>query len=549
MIQKKFLYYDPLAENYLELSLREIQEKFSKYILNENAVSIWYFVLSKFCKEIPYRYYDEGIIDCALEVLEGSNTRTIEAFNYWKQKIDIGFENLYRKSSVTKYDDLVETGYIKITKEFFPEYLRYVEDIFGNFIALFWAIKKKRSVEGNFELKGAISVLKGKKLDLLLRGYEEKIRNSLAHGNTILKFNSIIFNSYEMNPIEFLAKFDTLQRTLNSLAIAIILFLARIKDDECKKICIGSTLTSILVNGIINRPGLKICGSVESDYYLTGKQLHISILNNFKSRNAILLDSLRISTMYIKCGATDYNRFLFETSVGTPIESLVIIDVKKLHKELENENEYISDTDVFAKDAQLLWNDEGKLAYKIKMWKILIPSNYLLAKHNKKLEWKKIGKIVIEDRYLIRKTEIIFHDKIPKVKIHAVLNFSLDAYNKENIKRIAQDITKKHLRRIVKSSNPIVKQITRFRRPKYIWIQLYKNDGCIRWLNSGGWKGGNLVAIAEYVKGKKRQPLYVDNPEEIWKNIRIRYDVDIEKLRKTEQELNELIQTIYVKRK
>jgi hypothetical protein len=103
------------------------------------------------------------------------------------------------------------------------------------------------------------------------------------------------------------------------------------------------------------------------------------------------------------------------------------------------------------------------------------------------------------------------------------------AHRREHIKQIIQCIIRK-----VKSVNVrtdptgLEKLRSRSGKPSYIWVSLYKIDGSLRWLAAGGWQSGNLIAVAEKFRNPKLEPIFVPNPEEVWRNIRLRYSLDID---------------------
>ncbi|MFC1997664.1 hypothetical protein ACFLXI_08695, partial [Chloroflexota bacterium] len=66
-------------------------------------------------------------------------------------------------------------------------------------------------------------------------------------------------------------------------------------------------------------------------------------------------------------------------------------------------------------------------------------------------------------------------------------------------------------------------------------------------LRGGGWRGGNLVAVAEYNRGKY-EPVLVDNPEETYKGLRIRYQIDEAKAQKALHDLAKQMLEIHAKR-
>jgi hypothetical protein len=85
------------------------------------------------------------------------------------------------------------------------------------------------------------------------------------------------------------------------------------------------------------------------------------------------------------------------------------------------------------------------------------------------------------------------------------------------------------------------------RKPQYVFVDLFKVDGTLRWLKGGGWLAGNLVAVAERVWGNHPSVL-VENPEQIYKGIRIRFSMDTKSYQESVRKLVNLMGEIWAKR-
>ena len=226
---REFIGKDPLGAADAESKRSEGSAFFGNY-LPSSIDPLWLRVLSKFTNDIPLKYWDKEIIEKALTVLEKDNRRTLDALLAWKNRIGIGFDYLFRRASIEKYEENLSVSkapdLLLLANEFHPEYLRRCEHIFTNLIILYWAVSKKGSVQGNFDITGASDVLKSKGYELLLSGYDDKVRNGIAHGQVIFGSLDIQYGDsrfpYKLQDDEFLYFFDTLWRTSNSLAIAIL---------------------------------------------------------------------------------------------------------------------------------------------------------------------------------------------------------------------------------------------------------------------------------------------------------------------------------------
>lgn len=546
---RELLSSDPLANADTELKRREGLKHFSKYFPSETA-DIWYRALFRFVDSIPWRYWDPEVVDNALKILESSGNRTITALSTWSRQINIGFDNLFRQAPTSKHEENLlqdkARDLLRLATEFHPEYLRCAQHIFANLLITYWAVLRKGSVQGKFDLRGAVSIIQKKRCGFLLSGYDDRIRNAIAHGEVIFKADRIQYGSerasYELPSLDFLAKFDSLWRTSNALAIALLLFLARNKSFLTTiHGNLPPSIITFIAAGSVERTGLKVLGVVESELPQIGKRLHIAVQTIFRSREMVLLDSARIAMNLFENGATDYTQFMFEIDHGETVSSLVSISPKQLEKVLKQDAPIKQLNDIFM-ETQLLWYDESIIRRMVKTWKLLLTSNFRLAWEDVLVQWNKIGFRRGEGRYYIRKVENASVNGIGRIRIIAVLRYFSDTKDREIIKEIIHKIIKKQSKKWINTSPEKLNQKWGwFGRPKYVWVSLYKIDGTLRWLSAGGWIGGNLLAIAEKIYGSRRLPIFVPKPEEIWQGIRFRFSIDKQAAKEAANKLVEAI--------
>jgi len=547
---KEFLLHDPLAKFDREVGRIEVNYRFAEFFPDSMSSQV-VGALLPFASERPWKYWDLDTVLVALQVLESDKDRTIQAVANRRLALDRGIDNLFRPSKVVLEEESLNhgqsQGFVRLATEFFPEYLRWAEHVFGNLIEVYWSIKKKGGVEGSFDLRKAKTLLTNIDLNSLLNGYSDRVRNAIAHGE--FNFTGLGIEFGEVNPTnftatEFLRLFDELCRTSNGLGIAIILFWARNNPNPHLNDSIPLTMISRFAAGGMNRTGLKLVGIVESDTPLGGHQLHAAVEISMRSRTQVLGECCRIATHLLEAGAKDYDRLLIELDHGIQVNSLAIVLPNKLRELLNNNSSLDRLPEVFA-ETQLLWFDESRWRTRLRAWHTIIKIGLKRAKLEMLNSWRESGLWIGKGRFQIREIENLGSQGIARLRIRAILKDPSDAKDEQVIKEIIHELVKIRKGRFVKSRSQFLDSGIPWRkRPDYIFVDLFEVDGTLRWLRGGGWQAGNLVAVAEYVR-RNRKPTLLDNPEEIYKNIRIRYSMDDEKARQALGEIAKFLTDIY----
>ncbi len=528
---REFLENDPLITADAKLRQQDGYEFFGEY-LSPSVDPVWLRILSNFTHNIPLRYWDKPVVQKALEILDMDKQRTIQALVEWKYRIGMGFENLLRRASVEKYEDGLSTAkssdLILLANDFHPEYLRRCEHIYTNIISLYWAVLKKKSVQGKFDISYALSILKTENCQILSAGYSEDVRNGIAHGQVVfgqfdIRYYSDANHLFKLNTDDFLHLFDTIFRTSNSLAIAILLFLANNPNliNTVKNILPIPIIVLIASAGVERRDFL-ILGAIESELPSGDKQLHVSMKTGFVKRIPVMLDCARTALHLMDAGALGYRRYLFDIQQNDGINSLLIIKLNELEL-LQNES-----FERFAEilDASLLWKDEHSIINLLRALKLSLRSYAQLYWREFISYMQSQGLLISQNRFHIKRVENASAGGIARVHIYVALKFTSDVESKGMIRAIAQEIINKFQKqRIPSNPSRLEKKYNWKKPPKYIWISLYRLDGTARWVTSDGWLGKNLIATIEKCK-KGAPPIFVKKPDETWMGIRFQYSID-----------------------
>lgn len=528
----------------------ELRRNETRYLLSDfvskDVSDIWVDALNVFVKERPLKYWDKETVEKALEVLEKDIPRSLESISAWESQLSVCLFNIFQKTKLSlneeslnlkKYDDIVA-----ISAEFHPEYLRLIEHIFGNLICIYWGILRRKGVKANFGLVAGEKFFKEKSLSQFYCGYNERVRNAIAHGEIHYRAIGVVYGNpalkYELSSREFLTTLDTLTRTTNSLALAVFLFGARNEKLIAKsnRFSWPLGLISRLMIGGIARGSFTIEGVFESEYPRTGPQLHFGIKTNIRKREVLIIDCLKISSLAITLGLNKFKRFIFEINCGKDVDSMMIVDAEKFRSHCEKDAPIEKLADCI--ENSFMWNDESKWSMRLKVWKGLVGSQYNLQKNNFQ---KQLADIYNHKHleYEIRNIEKQATEELFRIKITAALTTAKEI-NQESVKETVKDIVKRYKTKI-QFTNPdsITKKRLAPGRPSYIWVYLHRRDGAKRWLTGNQGLGGNCICIAEWKKGDLT-PIVVENPELVEDAIRFRFSPDPEAVEKAIKSLIEL---------
>lgn len=531
----------------------EIKNEFKNF-LTEESESIWLHSLYQFATNSPYKYWDKETLSACLNILEKDKERTLSSISSWDSQTSIAFSNLFQKTSVDLIDSSLDQkrakDLLRISTEVHPEYLRNVEHVFGNLLCVYWGILRKGGVKAKFSLKSVIPFLEKSDKNFLLSGFDDKIRNGIAHGEIHYKGDGIVYGEigtefeYKIDSFQLLDKYDELKRTINSLALAILLFGCR-NQKIINEFSWPSGIIECFIRESFSRENFSVNGIVESSYALIGPQLQIGVKTELKKREIILIDCLRIAFEILKINNKTYNRILFDIDTGDSVTSMMAFDVEKLKSHFKNNSEISQVSDAI--ELNLLWSDENNWKSRLKVYRYLLKTNLNLYMRESKKQFRETVFKNTQD-YEIRNVEKQATDEKLRLKIKVVPKGRNDL-DSEAVKKIAREVISTFRYKPIKVQKSDLFDTKRLPGlPDYIWVTVHKRNGTLRWLGSRGWLSGNILCESEWIRKKSDQSIMVKNPEEVDDDIRYRFKIDVDAYNSAVKSVNDLVKDVWAER-
>ncbi len=401
------------------------RERFSKWLPNDCA-NEWACILSKFVLNPPLTYWNEDIVDKALHLLEIDTQKTLDAIDCRYQEIDNGIDNLFRASTKKQFENSLDlnkaSDILLLAHEIHPDYLFIVEHIFGNLIILYRSVARKKGINGKFDLVGTVNILKDLGFDILLGGYDEKVRNAIAHGQVYFRGINIQYGElqykYELAPFEFFERYDLLWQTCVSIAISLFIFLARNKATN--KIKLPISINRLLASSFVERNDFEIRDYMISELEKNGFQLHVLIATTNFSRGTIIKDCVHFAIGMYRLNEFAVKRILFDIEYSKKtLSGLLIIDFQKLKLLLDSSAPFERINEVI--ESNLLWYDEKikPLRRRMILQNIKLSASYAYWKVY--FQNEKYLQILPIDIYRIKQVKKISAGGIPIIEIRAAL--------------------------------------------------------------------------------------------------------------------------------
>lgn len=506
-------------------------------------------ILGPFVLDAPWRYLADAVFDEAVELLSIDPARTFEAVKLHREAVDRGLAALFRAENQPEdsLNQLRARELAVLANNFFPNYLQVAEHVFGNLLTVFWAIGKKGKVRGRFDLKGAVTVLEQRGRGTLLNGFDDRVRNAIAHGETSFVADGILFragiHAKRLASHEFLRLHDDLVRTCNGLASALLVFWGQNASAVPRDLPAPPSLASRVAGAHLNRPGCRVVGAIESDLPLVGRQLNISLRLAERERSLVIGRCFQVAAELLEAGADGYDRFAIEVDQGEPVSSLVLVDPVVLRELLEVDAE-VDELPRAIVDTPLLWWNEPRVRSRIRLWAAALREAIRQAKDKVVRDWHAAGLFLAATRYRVRNIEDLSVGGVPRVRVYATLEEPGVSDDPEVILAVTKALVRFGRRRwLFPFSHLDGRRLGLRRRPQIVLVDLFRTDGTLRWLRGGGWLAGNVVAVAERT-WSGREHVHVTNPEAEVDGIRFRFQIDAEAADEALGRVNEVIDRV-----
>lgn len=522
---------------------RIVNLSFNDILKNRLDNKSWILLLKKFLEK-PYSYWNKEIVKQALAVLNNDKERTKQAILYQSENLTTAVDNILQPSA-SLIDDipqsLGEMPFFQIRDDYNPTYLKIAEGVWNNIATLYWSILKKKAVEGKYEVTGAIAVFNAKGHQFIYQGFDDEVRNAIAHGKVKYNQFEILYNNKRLTPSELLLLQDKLWQTNLSLLLALIIFLSENPDTE-----IPSGIAFLLTIMELEREGIEIEKIADVDLWTVGKQIYVKTKTKFSAKTSLLSLALKIADLLIKYTGDESNRIAIEVDTGKMARTLIIIQTKELINAISKDKDIEDSKEVFA-EPLLFWYQGNHRLDKIYMWKIIWSYYMTQLKH----DLIPLFTSPMRSMYQIRFIGNASVSGISRIRLILTLNSQVKEkdINRNLIKEILVDAINQYKNKHFKPiTSDIDRKVLLKKKPSYIWLSLYKNNGTLRWVRADGWVGKNLIGQAEWRANSKLQPLELRNPEETIGTLGIRYRMDQQAFAKPSEQMRDVVSQLLVEK-
>lgn len=532
MSVRDLLFDDPFARIDRKLVSDRVRRRLGPLIPDDIGPHIG--ALSRFVDDRPWRYWSDETVKAALTLFEADAVRTYAAIESRVDEVHRGLHVLLQQPTAPLDESALPIGaansYLRLSEAYLPAYLGCAEHVLGNLLSLVWSVARSGGVDAKFRLRNAVAQLRQLGHGSLTDGYDDAVRNAIAHGEVRFTGAEVEFGSTHparLTPSDCLDLYDRVVRSSNAIALAILLFWLRNAGHRPLEQPTPLSLAGQLAAGPLQRGGLALIGVVDSKTPLAGHQLHAAVKLSFRQREWVLGEAARVAARLIEVGAHEYDRFLVEVDHGGPVSSLVIVKPAVLKDLLESNAEWTRLDEAFP-ETQLLWYNESQWRTRLRGLTLIAQAALRQWRTGVVQQWHEASLWLGKGRFWVRDIKNRSTQGVARVHITAVLKNPSDADDRGIVVEVLDELVKLGRRRLVRSRGPMLDPgVPWLKRPVHVFVALYRVDGSKRWLARRGWLAGNVVAVAERT-WQNRLPVFVDNPELVYRRMRIRLSIDAE---------------------
>lgn len=272
-----------------------------------------YLSLKEYVTDAPQKFYDTGVFELYLNFLlklkNDSPQTLVELFNDRKFSLDLGVKSLESINQLDIHDPalpkeyLDKIRYLQNTIHF--NYLSLLESSFHAFIYLLAAhrrISRNKSLQG-LDVYNCVEELKSSEFSMIVKSYNNIIRNGIAHGDIQYNDNDIIYKARgeqkEATVQEMVTLFDDTVDVCNALCLALKMFVIMNHDFLIEnEVHIPRTLLLQELKSQANTPYWVIEDCLEMNFnIMERKQLNIYCYNSLQYYSEVNLQAFRTAVM------------------------------------------------------------------------------------------------------------------------------------------------------------------------------------------------------------------------------------------------------------
>lgn len=491
----------------------------------------WSLSLFDFVNTRPFKYFDDDLVQSVLDFYEKNSTQAVAAIESLDRELTHAVHALVTPGPSWDAEHLPSlsspSDYAELEQVWFPEYQRYAEHAFNHLIncplSVFAQLRSRQycgqTLTNRAESLGKLGFRP------LVEGFRGAVRNAISHGNTEFAVAAIRFvdrkATEELTPGEFLHLFDELVAACHALTLGLLLFIARNTSlFSGRSIPLGATLLALRGAGSYGR--LTVERLIPMEVLGGRQQLAVICSAPMPSQTMQTFEALYLAARAQDFGATSFERIALTFDTGHATSGSIFLDASKLAKLRRDGGPAEALGEVV--ETSMLWHDSSNLARRIHVAGMSLRIGLAQAGLEVRRRWAESGVTPLRLRYSIRHVQNKSAEALRRVEAIAVLRFGEDPSG-EDLYRIARQVVRRLRRRPIASAGLKGTGSIR-RRPRYVWVKLFKQDAVLRNLENPGPDNPNLVLRAEWVARRNRkQPVFVRFPTAVEGGYRFEYPV------------------------
>jgi hypothetical protein len=312
----------PTTRHVNEYWEKEIKKKFpalegdgKKYILS----------IKDYITLRPQKLFNENVYHRYLNFLNTYITKESEfivAYKEIEHDINIALKTLYEVNNHDYHEKLVPTDSIQvlsfIEKNIHYNYLNLTESVFHKFIKLI-AIqerqKRSKPISG-LDIYNCVEELAKSDFNFITSGYNNTMRNGIAHGWIVYKEREIKYKGKRGSPVEFetskvIRMFDEMLDVCNGLCLALEVFYILNKEKFSHlDLSIPKQLLIQELRAQTNAPRWQVIDCLESEIIGDKKQLNVFTKNSLRALDEVNYYTFR-TAVFAEYFAPGYDRYFF----------------------------------------------------------------------------------------------------------------------------------------------------------------------------------------------------------------------------------------------
>jgi|AGTN01.3.fsa_nt_gi hypothetical protein len=506
---RELLGFDHLTAPYREARTRDALDNLGD-IISADATNLLTPSMSIFATRSPWSHWDTELVLSVKQFLYKNPERAINALcespHILEGAFRVVFDQIWSEAPeqtvVLSKPEELRTFAVTII----PAYLRLAEHAYANFLRFFWTTKGRK----NFNTAAALQQLPKEISPLLTTGYNDNLRNGIAHGEMSFGVFEISYRNkagvFTMDAVEVLKTLDELWSTCNSIALAILSFLSENLSSKPDALSLlPPAVLAFVIQGLRDRPGLSIETVLVHDL---GKEPELNVYVTCQNQTDVIFkhEALKIAHDALIVTGWKYKSVLvaFDNGMGVPSQIRIMAD--SFQSLISTGNEVASLEDVMP--LALIWKPLhplfGKLQLYRNIWHIQRKSTFtpLHRLRIRSIENRSIG---ITARVSVTAVPQRRYRELPANELF------------DDVAALSHEIGRRYFLTGSRLEGPI----RLLRRPTYVWIDLYREDQNLRRIGRGGWRGDNLMLKSEFRRGLLIRPILPGGHRVTVKNVDI----------------------------